>query len=47
MRLFTLKAENAETDLPEVTAREIYQCLETPWSREIEARLWCDHDARH
>jgi hypothetical protein len=47
MRLFTLNVENAETDLPEVMAREVYQRLETPLAREVEALMGGDRHARH
>ena len=39
LRLFTLNEGDSETDLPEVTAREIYQDLQTPWAREVEADM--------
>jgi hypothetical protein len=39
MRLFTLNFDNAETDLDEDTARELFESLDTPVLRDAEARL--------
>ena len=39
MRLFTLNFDDAETDLDEDTARELFESLATPVFREAEARL--------
>ena len=39
LRIFTLNAEAAEIDLDEATARRIFELLETPFTRELEARL--------
>ena len=39
IRLFVMNLEDAETDLDEATAREIFQWGRTPWVREVEARL--------
>ena len=39
MRLFTLNFDDAETDLDEDTARELFESLATPVLRDAEARL--------
>ena len=39
MRLFTLNFDDAETDLDEDTARELFEPLATPVLRDAEARL--------
>jgi hypothetical protein len=38
-RLYTVYYEDAPTDVDEATAREIYEYLETPRTRELEAQL--------
>lgn len=38
-RLLVLNREGAETDLPETTARAIWEAAATPCMREIEAQL--------
>ena len=39
MRLFTLNFDDAETDLDEDTARDLFESLDTPVLRDAEARL--------
>ena len=39
MRFLVLNREGAETDLPETTAREIWEVAATPYMREIEAEV--------
>ena len=39
MRLFTLNFDNAETDLDEDTARELFESRTTPVLRDAEACL--------
>jgi hypothetical protein len=39
MRFLVLNREGAETDLPETTARAIWEAAATPYAREIEAQL--------
>ena len=39
MRFLVLNMEGAETDLPETTARAIWEAAATPYMREIEAQL--------
>jgi hypothetical protein len=39
LRVFTLNRERAETDLDETTCRAMYEWLETPFAREVEAKM--------